>query len=268
MKITIKLFIIGIFFISCKTGNLDVLADIPSSLTETSAIEKVKGSNLLWVIQDSGNNNHLYGLERDGKIAKDIRVLNAENNDWEDLTSDHKGNIYIGDFGNNNEKRKTFSIYKIPRVNDLETSARADLIQFTLPKDMNSEDFESFFIFHDFFYVFSKHSKTCELIKIPNEIGKHEAEYVSNIKLKGKHNKVTSADISDDGTTVVLLNHDKLWKITGFSGDNFFNGNIEVLEFDHNSQKEGVHLINNEKVLITDERNKFDGGNIYHFNLK
>ena len=51
-------------------------------------------------------------LNSNGKIKK-VVVVNAENNDWEDLTADDKGNLYIGDFGNNHNKRKNLSILKI-----------------------------------------------------------------------------------------------------------------------------------------------------------
>ena len=265
MKASVKFLLTGLFFISCTTGKLDAISDISSSLKETSAIEKTKNSEILWVIQDAGNNNHLYGLDIEGHIVKDITVTNAENTDWEDLTSDTKGSIYIGDFGNNAKKRTEFTIYKIPKAKTISASVEAEIINFTLPKEMKSEDFESFFLHDGFFYVFSKDSKTCELIKLPNQAGEHVASYVSKVKLKGKHVKVTSADISDDGSIVVLLNHDRLWKLTNFTGDNFFNGSIEELKFEHDSQKEGINLVNDHQVLITDERNKYDGGKIYSF---
>lgn len=268
MKLYIKLLLIGFFLISCKTGHLDVVAELPTSLKEISAIEIINDSNMVWVIEDAGNSNHLYGLNAKGKIVKDIVIKNAENIDWEDLTSDFEGNMYIGDFGNNNKKRTTFTIYKITNVENIETSTDADLIHFTLPKGMNSADFESFFLYKDFFYVFSKSTKTCHLIKVPNTVGNHEATYVSNVKLKGKHHKVTSADISDDGKTVVLLNHDKLWELTGYLKDDFFSGNIKALKFEHKSQKEGVTFINDNQIFISDERTKHDGGYMYSFNLK
>jgi hypothetical protein len=268
MKYSVKPILIALFFISCNTGKLNVLADIPSSLKETSAIEKTTNSNILWVIQDSGNANHLYGLNTKGDIIKDIKIVNADNMDWEDLTSDSEGNIYIGDFGNNSENREYFTIYKVSNAENAKASTHASLINFTLPKDMKSVDFESFFLYKEFFYVFSKDRKRCELIKIPNEEGKHVATYVSKIELKGKHNKVTSADISDNGQIVVLLNHDKLWKLSNYSNDDFFNGKMEVLEFEHDSQKEGVSIIKENQVLITDERHKSNGGNIYYFDFK
>jgi hypothetical protein len=252
---------------SCNTGKLTVVADLPSSLKEISAIEKTTTSDLLWVIEDAGNTNNLYGLNAKGDIIKDISISNIQNIDWEDLTSDSFGNIYIGDFGNNSKKRKNFAIYKVSNPENATDDVTAEVISFKLPKHMKSEDFESFFLYNDAFYIFSKDHKETKLFKIPNVIGDHEASYISEVKLKGKNTKVTSADISDDGKTVVLLNHDKLWKLNGFKKDDFFSGSKEELKFDLDSQKEGINLIYLNTVLITDEKTKHEGGQIYSFKL-
>jgi hypothetical protein len=252
---------------SCNPGKLTPLADLPSSLKEISAIEKTFKSSTLWVIEDAGNNNHLYGLDSKGKISKDLQIENIQNIDWEDLTSDSLGNIYIGDFGNNSKKRKNFAIYKVSNPENASAVTTAKVISFKLPKSMKSEDFESFFLFNDNFYIFSKDHKKCKLFSIPNKIGDHEASYISEVKLKGKNTKVTSADISDDGKTVVLLNHDKLWEITDFKSDNFLSGSIKAIDFEHDSQKEGINFIDSKTVLITDEKTKNEGGNLYRFSL-
>ncbi|MGE5943361.1 MAG: hypothetical protein ACM31G_03375 [Flavobacteriales bacterium] len=255
---------------SCNTstGALLVIGDISNGLTEVSAVETIPNSNLLWVIEDSGNQNNLYGLNTQGDIIKDIDISNAENEDWEDLTSDSSGNIYIGDFGNNNEKRKDFTIYKVLNPDKSPSSTQANIINFELPKGVDSKNFESFFLFNNYFYLFSKGRKKSVLIKVPNQIGSHTAELVTEFTLDGKDTKVTSADISDDGKTIVLLNQDKLWKLTNFESDQFFNGTIEALPFDHNSQKEGICFRNHNSVYITDEKNgMMDGNNIYVFNL-
>ena len=95
-------------------------------------------------IEDSGNDSNLFGLDSSGKIVKKITITNASNIDWEDLTSDAQGNIYIGDFGNNNEKREHFRILKINH-NDLDSeTAEAEIIDFTVPKKKYSKDFEAF----------------------------------------------------------------------------------------------------------------------------
>ncbi|MBC3757085.1 hypothetical protein H7U19_01625 [Hyunsoonleella sp. SJ7] len=260
----IKTFIICAFvFTSCDTGKLKVLADLPNSLKECSAIETVARSRLLWTIEDSGNKNNIYGIDLKGKIIKDIDIKGSSNIDWEDLTSDKQGNIYIGDFGNNSRNRDDFTIYK---VSDLTSDkAKGERINFTLPKSVKPKDFEAFFLWNNFFYLFSKDNKSSMLFKVPNMVGKHTAIKIS--KLKDKHLKITSADISDDGKTVILLTHDKLWKITNFESDDFFSADIEEIQFDHSSQKEGICFKDNSSIYITDERTKVKGGNLYSFSL-
>lgn len=251
---------------SCHSGRLNVIANIPNSLKETSAIETVANSNLLWTIEDSGNKNNIYGLDLNGKIVKDIDINNSENTDWEDLTSDAAGNLYIGDFGNNNGKRKLFTIYRVSNLNRNKT--QCNRIDFKLPKAVKSEDFEAFFLLKNHFYLFSKSNKYTCLLKVPNSIGTHKATFITKYKFDVKNAKITAADISDDGKTVVLLNHDKLWKITNFHDDNFFDGEISLLDFEHNSQKEGLCFATPNTVYITDEKAKGEGGNLYVFSLK
>lgn len=253
--------------LSCDTGKLNLIASLDHDLSEASAIETVKGSNLLWTIEDNGNKNNIYGLDLKGNIVKNIDIDNAKNEDWEDLTSDELGNLYIGDFGNNNRSRKYFTIYKISNVTNLNDETYAEMINFKLPKDLKPEDFEAFFLFNNAFYVFSKEHKSSILLKIPNSVGDHVAELITDFNLEGKHHKITSAAISPNGKTVVLLNHDKLWKITNFKSDNFFKGSVEELSFEHDSQKEGICFKDNQTVYITDERNGSEGGNLYTFKL-
>lgn len=260
-------FLLSIFLVSssCTTGNLTVIADLPNSLKEASAIETVVNSNLLWTIEDSGNKNNIYGLDLKGNIVKDIDISNSSNIDWEDLTSDKEGNLYIGDFGNNSKNRDSFTIYKVSNLNTKKTEA--ERINFVLPKNIKPKDFEAFFLWNGYFYLFSKENKSSMLFKVPNRVGKHIAQKAFKFSLKGKNLKITSADISKDGKTLVLLNHDKLWKITDFEGDNFFEGSIQELKFEHNSQKEGICFKNGNSVYITDEKTKSEGGNLYKFKL-
>jgi hypothetical protein len=270
MIFKINTFLLMLFLLtSCSAGfgKLEIVANMSSSLTEVSAIESIPNSKLIWVIEDAGNKNHLYGLNAQGTIIKEIIINNAKNVDWEDLTSDSFGNLYIGDFGNNKGKRDTFTIYKMVDPESKSTHSDAEIITFKLPNGIKSQDFESFFLFNDYFYLFSKNKKKSILIKVPNQIGNHTAKLVTEFSLDGKNTKVTSADISNDGKTVVLLNHDKLWKLAHFETDQFFGGTKEVMPFEHNSQKEGICFKNNTSVYITDEKKSKQGNNIYVFNL-
>jgi len=267
MKLSYLWVFINIFLLSsCKSDNLNTISSVPKSLTEISAAEKIAFSELIWVIEDSRNSNSVYGLNKSGEIIKELKITNAINNDWEDLTSDSIGNIYIGDFGNNKKDRTSYFIYKVKEPNGNINHTTAEKITFRLPAKLKQENFEAFFIYNNHFYIFNK-EKTCKMFKVPNKIGEHEAELVSTFKLKGKQNQITSASISLDGKTVVLLNKKKLWKLTYFKEDLFFDGTIESLEFNHFSQKEGICFKDKNTVYITDERISLIGGNIYTFNI-
>lgn len=252
---------------TCQVGKLSLLGDLSKSIEEASATEIVSGSNLIWTIEDSGNKNNIYGLDYNGKIVKDIDVSNSKNNDWEDLTSDDLGNLYIGDFGNNSRKRKLFTIYKVPKIETIKDKTEAEIINFTLPKTIKSKDFEAFFLWKNYFYIFSKENKKTMVIKIPNTVGNQVAKFVCDIKFKGKNNRVTGADINEKNREIILLNSDKAIKINNFKNDDFSTGVITLLDFEHDSQKEGICYKDDFTVLITDEYSKKTGGNLYEFKL-
>ena len=132
--------------LSCDTGKLHLVASLDNDLKEASAIEMVKGSNLLWIIEDSGNKNNIYGIDLKGNMIKNIDIDNAVNVDWEDLTSDSLGNLYIGDFGNNSKSRKHFTIYKISNVANLNNKANVAGVvqQLFRPSTKHREDHRAY----------------------------------------------------------------------------------------------------------------------------
>jgi hypothetical protein len=61
--------------ISCQNfGQLTILADLPNSLEEVSGIQKIKGSDLLWMLNDSGNKPIIYGVDTKGKIIREVAI--------------------------------------------------------------------------------------------------------------------------------------------------------------------------------------------------
>ena len=167
MTFTMKpIFILIILSFSCNTGKLDVIAEIDNDIDEASALEILKGSKLLWTIEDAGNKNYLYGLNLKGHIKKKIKITNAKNNDWEDLTSDNYGNIYIGDFGNNNGDRTDLEIYRfekslVPSSGAANISPQSITFAFEDQVDFSSNsntnfDCEAMVYFNDSLHLFTK----------------------------------------------------------------------------------------------------------------
>jgi hypothetical protein len=74
-------------------------------------------NDLLWVINDGGNEEFLYAVGLDGSDLGRVRVENASNVDWEDLASfrlDGEAFLMIADFGDNRGERRTKTLYWVP----------------------------------------------------------------------------------------------------------------------------------------------------------
>lgn len=283
MKLISLLSIFSIL-LSCSSKSQDIpVITTKIKLKEASAVEVVKNSDLAWVIEDSGNKNVVYGLDAKGKIAQVILVENAKNVDWEDLTSDESGNLYIGDFGNNDNIRKDLCIYKIDASSLKNSTANAtSKISFYYPNQKEfppkkSElfyDSESFFEYKGNFYIFSKNRSkgfdgTVLVYKVPNKPGNHAAQFLGEFISCDSYQKcaITSADISPDGKKIVLLSSNKVWVLSDYKNDDFLKGKMEIFELNDVTQKEGICFKDDKTLLIVDEKSKKTGGNLYEIKL-
>jgi hypothetical protein len=278
--------LIAFILIACQNGSetIATLYKLPKKLKEVSGIIYVENNNLFWTLEDSGNANKIYGLNaKNGTIERTITIENSSNVDWEDITKDKAGNLYIGDFGNNDNIRKDLCIYKIAKnsLNEQNTIP-AYKISFSYPEQKMFPpkktalffDVEGFFEFNNNFYLFTKNRSkgfdgTVLVYKIPNKAGFHQAVLMGKLKTCDNYNHcaVTSVAISPDDTKVVLLAHDKIVLLENFKGDHFLNGKQSEFKLDHFSQKEAVCFKNNETLIIADEKTKKIGGNVYQVSL-
>ncbi|WP_411811298.1 hypothetical protein ACLB9Y_15065 [Chryseobacterium scophthalmum] len=256
---------------------------LPKKLKEVSGITLSQDQKTIWAIEDAGNKNVVYGLNRQGELVNDVLVENAENNDWEDITKDAAGNIYIGDFGNNENDRQNLSILKLDLKNDSQKSTK--VIQTTKfhyegqtefpPKKSNLlYDCEAFVEKDGSFYLFTKNRSkgfdgTFLVFQIPNKEGDFEAKLIGKLKLEGGYSDaaITSAAINSKNE-IVLLTHKNIHVLSGFTASDFNSAKIQKVPLNHNSQKEAVVFVDDKTLLIADEKDKKEGGNVYQFSLK
>ena len=278
---------IALFCTNCKQSaqqKIEVVTALPNEIKESSACEISKASDLVWTIEDQGNENLLFGFNKNGELIRKIRITNVENNDWEDLSSDDQGNLYIGDFGNNDNERQNLAIYKINAADlNKEEVEASEIVQFYYPeqKDFPPKkkdkvfDVESFLVFNNKFYLFTKNRSsdfdgTTSIYRVENNSqtklpAKKLSEFVTCDNFN--HCAVTSAAISPDKKKVALLSSDKVWIFTDFKGDDFFSGNAKTIELENFTQKEGLCFETNESVLITDEAEKKGESFLYRLKL-
>ena len=284
--------ICSLVFIGCnpKTEKAQATEDtlktefsLPKKLKEVSGIALSQDQKTIWAIEDAGNKNVVYGLNRQGELINDVLVENAENNDWEDITKDASGNIYIGDFGNNENDRQNLSILKLYLKSDSQKSTK--VIQTTKfhyegqtefpPKKSNLlYDCEAFVEKDGNFYLFTKNRSkgfdgTFLVFQIPNKEGDFEAKLVGKLKLVGGYSDaaITSATINSKNQ-IVLLTHKNIHVLSGFTANDFNSAKIQKIPLNHNSQKEAVVFVDDQTLLIADEKDKQTGGNVYQFSLK
>ncbi len=69
-------------------------------------------AGVFWVLNDSGNPPQLFAVRRDGALIREFSVA-VPNIDWEDLTTDDAGHLYIGEIGNNGARLPLRAIYRV-----------------------------------------------------------------------------------------------------------------------------------------------------------
>lgn len=263
-------------------GDLTFLGKLPSKLNEVSGIA-ISNSQTIWVIEDNGNKDHIYGINEQGKLIKDLNVGDAKNRDWEDLAQDQKGNLYIGDFGNNANERKNLAIYKLPLVqHESGGTIPSEKITFHYPeqtkfppkKSKMHFDCEAFFHRNGFLYLITKdrsrpYKGLAYIYKIPDGPGDYPAELIGTFTScqDTQFCSITGADISPDGKKVALLGSGYIWLFTNFSGEDFTKGSLHTIDVKHRTQQESIGFKDNHTLLIIDEQSKTKGRNLYSYRL-
>ena len=269
---------------SCANhGQLHLIEKLPQKLSENSGMVSYSDASA-WFIEDSGNSDNLYKTDFKGNIIQQLDVKNAKNIDWEDLTNDKQGNLYIGDFGNNDNTRKDLVILKLPNP-EIEKGDKinAKKIEFNYPeqkefpprRDELIYDAEAFFHHENHLYIFTKNRAnpfTGEtfIYKLKDRPGSYEAEFLGKIKLCAdwKTCRVTSADISSDGKKIVLLGYGNIWILSNFNGGDISEVDIEEIDLGVRTQLESVCFIDNITLLLSDEVRDGTGGNLYSYKLE
>jgi len=269
-KILFILYSVSISF-STIAQKVQKIARLPEIVTESSGLI-FYNDTLLITHNDSGDKPILYFVNLKGKLIHQVIVNNANNVDWEDITKDDKGNIYIADIGNNSNQRKDLRIYKIKSHNLLNVNLlNAEIIEVSYneqtdfpPKDEALNfDAEGIAYHNDSLWIITKcrsipFEGNAYIYKFPAKSGKYNLKRKTHLFI-GKDgftkDAVTSLDIYNDQLYILTYNRILIYKLI----DN-------KLEFDKQfytkpyTQKEAITLKNKNEIYLTDESTKIIGG--------
>lgn len=247
--------------------NLRLVAPIPSILDENSGL-MVTPQGRLWLHNDSGDSAKLYEIDTFGVVQQTVLVTGIQAVDWEDITQDVQGRVYVGDFGNNYNNRQDLVIYRLPSLDSLmTTTTRAEAICFYYPEQTAyppvdaalKYDAEAVIHHNDSLYIFTKdrthpHLGYTWLYRIPADTGYHAAQLLDSFNTQQINVifEVTAAAISPNGQCLALLGASRLWLFTNFSNGRFFDGNVQIINY-RASQKEALDFVGNNLLYISNE---------------
>lgn len=255
---------------------LKKIAKLPKNIPESSGI-CVNPDGTLWTHNDSDEQARIYKIDTLGNLLKTLYLKGATLFDYEDMNRDKHGNIYVCDCGNNFNNRKNLCIYKIS-FEDLQLgkdTVTPQVIRFSYPdqklfppkKRNKNFDCEAMVTYNDTIYLFSKNrgkSRYCKRYALPAKEGTYTALLIDSVKTK---RWITSAALSPNAKTLVLLSENKLTVFTGIAGSNFFIPKPRYLRLPI-TLKEGLAFKNDSAVYIVDENLKLFGGKLYGVSLQ
>ncbi len=250
MKLIVRItMVLGLLYfpilISAQKAQLARHTTLPGVLKEVSGMVRTPSGDL-WLLNDSKNPPELFRFDPVNRKLLETRRLPVANRDWEDLTADDRGNLYIGDVGNNRNARRDLRIY---RYNPVTQALDSILLQYPdqkafAPADERDWNFncEAIVYFRDSIHLFSKNAFNGNFYTkhyvVPAQPGNYVAELRDSICLKNR--VVTGAALSRDGKTLALTGYiigkklgflpytkASVFYFTDFKGSDFFAGKQE-----------------------------------------
>ena len=255
--------------------------ELDNGMDEASGLV-IDKNNLFWINNDKGNSAVLNVVDVDGKIVKTVNIA-AENNDWEDLAKDANDNLYIGDFGNNNNERTNLAIYKIANFSNVTANSVTpevitfdyeDQSQFPPPDNQMHFDVEGFIATSTKFYLFTKDRSDpfqgiTKLYELPNSIGNHTATLLGSFSTASSSDAgaITGAAISPSGRQLVLLSEQKLFLFKDFTTPQFFDTTVEEIDIPVERKFEGIDFQDECTLYLVNEDKGGEKPQLYHVTI-
>ena len=180
---------------------------LPAALREASGLV-IDGQRMHWH-NDSGDGPYLYTTDLRGRLLA-TDTLAARAVDYEDLTRDPRGALYVGDFGNNRGRNRHATIYRYHPATD-----RTDSIRYTYPGQdgggptgRGNHNCEAMFWYRDSLHLLTKDRLGARSrhwtyhYRLPARPGTYVAELVDSLRLPGR--VITAAAVDTLRRQVVM----------------------------------------------------------------
>ncbi|MGH7704049.1 MAG: hypothetical protein ACREMO_13215 [Gemmatimonadales bacterium] len=252
-----------------------------TALSESSAVVVSRTQpGVLWTLNDSGNDPLLFAVDSLGRTLATFRVRGAVNEDWESLDTGPCGTtrcLYIGDTGDNQERRAWVVVYRVAEPAVRAGSARegdtdpAERLQVRYPD--GPHDVEAMLVTRagNLLLITKGRSGSILLFRVPASAwagaGVVTAEALGRLSiipdLIGR--QVTDAALAPDNRTVAIRTYREIFFFLRTKDDRLkatrppVACDISGLE----PQGEGVDWLDDRRLVLTSERSSAPAGSIH-----
>ncbi len=219
----------GEWFLQAVYGDNEVVChqvSLPNALIEMPEASGVAASrqtpNLFWMTNDSGH-PRLFAVDENGQVRGRINVANAELIDWEDLSVSRCGDrscLYIADIGDNDARRSSVKVYRMPEPAVHEKTRQADGMELRYPD--GPHDAEAMFVLpDDNIYLITKESPS--VVYHASRFDPGGTIALERVMALPLHN-VTDAEASADGSWIAVRTKDEA---VFYRTDALLHGDVE-----------------------------------------
>ena len=143
----------------------------PAIVEASGLAHSRRRQNLLWVINDGGEEPLLHAVTPDGEALGAVRVAGAENRDWEDLAAfSYEGSswLLVADIGDNGGIRDHLTLYVVPEPEPADGEvAPAWTVRYTYPDGPHDAEAVAVDGEAGHIYVLTKRTEPAELHTLP-----------------------------------------------------------------------------------------------------
>lgn len=201
----------------------------PAIVEASGLAHSRRRQDLLWVINDGGEEPVLHAVTPDGEALGAVRVAGAENRDWEDLAAfSYEGSswLLVADIGDNGGIRDHLTLYVVPEPDPADGEvAPAWTVRYTYPDGPHNSEAVAVDGEAGRIYVLTKRTEPTELHALPLRPAASAGVLTSTLvrgvdTLPGReeaagllaaavpyHWQPTGMDIAADGSAVVILTY-------------------------------------------------------------
>jgi hypothetical protein len=292
MRFAILARLVGVGLLATSVGAGDAFEPIAvldhEPLDEVSGITRSSYPGIFWVHNDSGDKPRIFAVTLDGqpvipshleqryatKVWPGLKVLNASNVDWEDITIDD-GTLYIADTGNNGNARRDLGVYVLaepnPHAVDRARSVRFLPVRYpdqhSYPAREWQFDCEALFVADGELHFLTKHRLAGQIVGLIPGTKLYRLDNPSALEdnvltLVGERPDMmmpTAAEISPDGQRLAVLTYMAVWVFERpDAGRNWLAGRASRFPLDRGraASNEAITWADQETLIVANEERR------------